>query len=235
MATSSSTARTRSIRHPQNAYNGAEMLSSSTGPSVTSNGPRMSAAARSGGGPSTLATPTVNNTRSSVAEFEDLLYQANYAANHYDSQQQQQPLALGPRPSQRSKTPEARKVRNSLHKPNPNNYMATGTPPRPGRTNTQYPNDYRNDDQRERRLSLPSTNNQMDRDYYQHPMPNDFSQSSGTMPSMPPARSRSGTQSAKNKKGMLSFMSGMYFSNRISPRRLMHVPQSLWYPEKARN
>lgn len=211
MATSSSAARTRSIRHPQNAYNGAEMLSSSTGPPST-NGPRMSSAARSGGGPPTTSTLA---TRSSVAEFEDLLYQANYAANHYDSQQQQPAptssttttTPLGPRQSQRSKTPDARRVRNSLHKPNPSNHMATGTPPRVNRTNTQYPNDYRNDDQRERRLSLPSAGSHNDRDYYQHPVPNDYSQG-GTMQQVPPTRSRSGTQSAKNKKGMLSFMSG---------------------------
>jgi hypothetical protein len=217
MATSSSAGRSRSIRHPQDAYNGAEPLSPSYGPPF--NGGQQQMSPRGGGPPqqsksslSPSSNPATN--RSSVAEFEDLLYQANYAANHYETQPQYQPqlqpqTQLGPRqPSQRSKTPDARRVRNSLHKPNPNtNYMATGTPPRPARTNTQNPNDYRQDDQRERRLSLPSAHTQNDRDYYQPPLPPDFNQG-GTISSTPPARSRSGTQSNKNKKGMLSFMSG---------------------------
>jgi hypothetical protein len=248
MATSSSAGRSRSIRHPQDTYNGAELLSSSTGPSY--NGGHQQMGSR-GGGPPQLSPPSSSSnpvtTRSSVAEFEDLLYQANYAANHYETQpQSQQSQTQSPtsqsfghrQPSQRSKTPDARRVRNSLQKPNPNpNYMATGTPPRPSRNNTQNLNDYRNDDQRERRLSLPSANSSNDRDYYQPQLPSDFNQG-GTLSSMPPARSRSGTQSNKNKKGMLSFMSGkctgirsrILFANTIpSPSN------SLWYPEKARN
>ena len=235
MATSTSAGRSRSIRHPQNAYNGAELLSSSSGPTYNGGPQRMTnrpggppSQAQSSYGPSASSSNPATN-RSSAAEFEDLLYQANYAANHYETQPQSQSqspptqYSLGPRqPSQRSKTPDARRARNSLHKPNPNtNYMAnSGTPPRPLRTNTSTLNDgYRNDDQRERRLSLPSSNAHNDGDYYQPAFQPDFNQV-GTISSTPPVRSRSGTQSNKNKKGMLSFMSGQCQTTPGSPRLL---------------
>jgi hypothetical protein len=228
-----------------------------------------------------------NSTRESMAEFQDLLYQANYAATHYDEQPtsplptsksqaagvtQTQPLRLGQDSSGplRSKTPvDARRVRNSLHKPNPyasnNNTnllsqstgsaaartMATSSSPptRPSRNNTSNLHDFAsgnpNQETRQRRLSLPGSTPD-NHNYFDgngnSAFPGDFVNTMGTN-TPPPLRSRSGTQSVKNKKGMLSFMSGafhfllycLYFMLIVPFPRPCRLFLSLWHAEKARD
>ena len=215
MATSS---RSRSIRHPQNAYTGAEPISNGVGAAMsggsTSGARRLSSRTPGGGnGAGNGSGPS----RESVAEFEDLIKQTNYAANHYETHPPTQ-SSLEPR----SKTPDARRVRNSLHKPNPNPSaprqqngpsgsmsMQSSPPSRPSRQNTTNLYDYNgNPASRERRRSLPSGNMPADHDFYNDNGPNDASQASNPSITLPPLRSRSGTTSGKNKKGMLSFMSG---------------------------
>jgi hypothetical protein len=148
MSSTANTARSRSIRHPQNVYTGAELIVGGNGNGSNSGGNRR-LSTRSGG--TTGASSTAVNSRSSaatggnresMAEFQDLLYHTNYAATHYDEQPtsplpvqqhhqqvaigvsvtQTQPLRLGHDSSGqfRSKTPvDTRRVRNSLPKPNP--------------------------------------------------------------------------------------------------------------------
>jgi hypothetical protein len=259
MSTPSSATRSRSIRHPQNAYTGAELMSSGVG--GTMGGGRMSnigpGSSTSGGygrmsSRASSAATTTNTTtssyakgysngnayeRESLADFQDLLQQTNYASNHYESQ------SSPPSTQPRSKTPDARRVRNSLHKPNPNPSasrapfgsiqqpmaspsMQSSPPARPSRTNTSNLHDYNQQgNPRERRLSLPSSNQAPDRGFYNDSTPSDFSSSTGPSTPLPPLRSRSGTQSGKNKKGMLSFMSGMlqYLSFRIFVVALIHL------------
>ena len=96
MSSTANTARSRSIRHPQNVYTGAEMIGGGNGNGSNSGGNRR-LSTRSGG--TTGASSTAVNSRSSaatggngngnresMAEFQDLLYHTNYAATHYDEQ-----------------------------------------------------------------------------------------------------------------------------------------------------
>lgn len=250
-------ARSRSIRHPQNNYTGAERIGASEGSYFTGLDSQPNAPVAMGGpgrrlsqrpaGPVATGVPMTSSatrsdsghgrvSRESVAEFQDLLQQTNFAANHFESAVPAQPPAHVT-VSQRSKTPEARRVRNSLHKPYPHSStsisgttnsasttrsyfnqppsssspytMASSPPPRPSRNNTS--NLHQTDNAlptRDRRMSLPSSPQNSDAQFYSESP--QFSQSTLSSNSNPPMRSRSGTQSGKNKKGMLSFMSGMF-------------------------
>lgn len=108
--------------------------------------------------------------------------------------------------------------------------MQSSPPSRPSRQNTTNLYDYGGHPaSRERRRSLPSSNMPPDHDFYNDNGPNDASQASNPSIPLPPLRSRSGTTSGKNKKGMLSFMSvfGTQKKPEISipydPVHLMHV------------
>ncbi|KAG8794269.1 signal transducing kinase of the PAK [Serendipita sp. 398] len=239
MATPSAV-RSRSIRHPQHDYSGAEPIFNNNGKtSVPSSGGSASGGRRiSTKGAHHAQSPSMatginspQDTRDSAADFTDFQYQAAYFNGGNDSQP---PTTSGP---PRSKTPDHR-VRNSLHKPNPNPsgarnpYRSNETmqsPTRPSRQNTSNLNEYAYNQTRERRLSLPGASNAPDREFYNDNGPMDTMPSMGSAHPLPPLRSRSGTTSGKNKKGMLSFMSvfGTQKKPEISipydPVHLMHV------------
>jgi hypothetical protein len=302
MSGSGNTTRSRSIRHPQASYDGAQLIGNIGNTNGSNSGGNRRLSTRSGGTGTTTTTTTTRssaanynnhsngNTRESVAEFQDLLYQANYAASHYEDQPrspvaamsmstaqaagvtQTQPLRLGQDSigALRSKTPvDARRVRNSLHKANPytstysttnslsqstgsaaQRTMATSSSPptRPSRNNTSNLLDFTqsnpNQETRQRRLSLPGSP-PANHNYFEPngnaAFPGDFVNTMGTS-TPPPLRSRSGTQSVKNKKGMLSFMSGAFYFLLYYPYFMLIVfligvvgAVSLWHTKEARD